>query len=253
MGQPLAPGFIEHLSAAAARRLHGLGGDALGLLAWGLAQYGGPLPLVLSAEGEDGDGGGGGDGRGGALFAGVGGETAAAAAGRPMPEQQAAALARRRGDALVSWWAGFYAEGEAKWGSAGRRGTALMLVGLGVLDEAGALPEPPPGAWQAGALAALKRAFGKPGSWGALVAALHAAAGADADEPLPGGSLWFRSLLLEWGHRCGLEPPPRGLAPLLAAPGAAAALDAGAGGGARWAVRAPGEAAAASAAAATGA
>jgi hypothetical protein len=227
MGQPLAPSFVEHLSAAAARRFHALSGEALGLLAWGLAQYGGPLPLVLSA---------GADAGGGALFAdltglegdsgGIAAEAAAAAAtaawgGGRVPPEQVEALARRGAAARASWWEDFYAECGDKWATAGPRGAALTLIGLGLLDEAEGLPLLPPGVWQAGAFGALRAAFGRPDSWEALVGALRGAAAADPDEPLPEGSAWFKGMLLEWGRRCGLEPPARGLGPLLAAPGAA--------------------------------
>jgi hypothetical protein len=200
MGQPLAPAFLGHLTATAGRRLHGLSGEALGLLAWGLAQYGGPLPLVLDAAA----------GGGGAAASGGGG-----AGARAMPRSQAEAAARRRRERLNAWWGTFFAECDLKWESTGPRGGALMLVGLGTLEEAGQLPLPP-GEWQSGMLGALRAAFGKPASWRGLLRVLRRAAGMGPDEPLPGRSLWFCGMLLDWGRRCGLEPPPQGMGRLVA-------------------------------------
>lgn len=219
MGQPLPPALLAKIGTAAGRRMHGLGGDALGLLAWGAAQYGGPLPLVLDEDAAGGRAGG----------RASSGDTGSGKAAR-MPAEQAAALARRRAERLDKWWGAFYAECGLKWESTTARGAALMLIGLGVLDEAGELPLPP-GEWQAGALGVLRSRLGRFGSWDALIAALRGAAGMDADEDLPAGSLWFGGMVVEWGARCGLEQPEEGAPAMLAAAGRGRAASAAAGGG----------------------
>lgn len=223
MGQPLAPSFLSRLSTAAGRRLHGVGGEGLGLLAWGLAQYGGPLPLVvpdeagaLAAAGPDGDN-----------------RLQRQQSGRKVPQQQLEALQRRRQEKLQAWWGAFYSECCLKWDSMEARGAALMLLGLGTLDEAGELPLPP-GEWQAGLLGALRRLLGaRHRSWASLLAALRGAAGMDRDEQLPAESLWFTGIVLEWGRRCGLEVPPEGMSQLLTA-SAHAQLDEGRGDVQQW-------------------
>jgi hypothetical protein len=199
MGQPLSPPFLSQLSAAAGRRAHGLSGDGLGLLVWGLAQYGGPLPLVVDEE--------------------LGDEwwehQALQARARPVPPEQLQSMERRRVARVEDWWGRVYAECGLKWESMGPRGAALLLIGIGVLDEAGLAPLPP-GEVQSGLSTALRGGLGRHGSWAALVAALRGAAGMDLDERLPVDSVWFLNMVLDWGQRCGLEMPPNGMVAMLA-------------------------------------
>jgi hypothetical protein len=44
LGQPLPPSLLASLTGVAARGLGGTSGDGLGLLAWGAAQYGHNVP-----------------------------------------------------------------------------------------------------------------------------------------------------------------------------------------------------------------
>jgi len=240
MGQPLSPSFLSRLSTHAGARLHSLSGEGLGLLVWGLAQYGGPLPLVVDNElgwGSSDDDDDADDGGGGAEQQQQQQRRRKKALPQPkqqrtVPPQQLDAMERRRQEKLEAWWAGFYAECGLKWGSIEGRGAALMLVGLGLLDEAGALPALPPGEVQRELFGALRAKLGgRHDGWGGLLAALRRAARMDPYERFPVESAWFSNLVLDWGLRSGLEVPEGGMGALLAAAADGGGMGGGGGGG----------------------
>jgi hypothetical protein len=170
LGQPLPPAMLAALCAQVQRKLPALSGEGLALLVWGLAQYG--------YDGAHRGSGGGG------------------------------------GDAAGTWWREVYAEWCAKWDGMGLRGAACAALGIAQLGPAHA----PPGEWETGWVQryrALLGPEGRPGSWRELLVGLRCAAGCEPGEGLP-DSAWLCTLLLQLGKALGLQEPAAGAAALAA-------------------------------------
>lgn len=101
------------------------------------------------------------------------------------------------------WWAGFWSESEARWGSASGSGLAMLALSLGdLVDDA------PPRSWQRGLARAMRLTLRRPASAAELPALLRAATGMAPSEPLP-RSRWLAAFLTElavqWGFARLLE------------------------------------------------
>lgn len=189
LAQPLPPPLLARLCRESHLKLEGMSGEGLGLLVWGLAQYGYDYARECGGGHSSSD------------------DSASS--------RRRGRSGRRGGDgdadaAPVHWWDDVYAECSAKWSSAGLRGCGLLAVGLAQLAPS----QLPPGEWESDWVDRYKAVVpggAKPRSWEELVVGLRAASGLEPGEALPAAdSPWLCGLLLRLGKSWGMQEPTGG-------------------------------------------